>query len=224
MSRTCRSVTRRQWALFWTAALTALILASQLLGLYCVTPAQALRREEHRHGAASTEVLQKTPLSGREVLLFSADGSRTELSRCAFHWARGWECILYNEGRQSDAPLTLSKYWAPLPGRETLAFYGAVVGDLQSVALFWEADDLRDGEVVPLQRDHAVLPASELLGDGAQRFFWLCPETELRRDGYWRCCAVGIRADGSVVTDGDTENMPWIWETLSGLRQPPAGE
>ena len=48
--------TRRQRALAWLLAVVLLLLANQWLGLYCLTPGQALCQTERTYGIDSTEV------------------------------------------------------------------------------------------------------------------------------------------------------------------------
>ena len=150
-----RLPSRRRRALHWMAALGLLLAGNCLLGLYCITPQQALRQTERRYGVVPAELLKtmETPLAedpGLRRWQLSANDGELLLSSCRFEPLRGWTCQIETLLRDADTPLSagIGSYCNETGhGYETGYVFFGVVRDPEIAAVEVSASHSSLGEV-----------------------------------------------------------------------------
>ena len=103
--------TRRQRALAWLLTVVLLLLANQWLGLYCLTPGQALRQTERTYGIDPTEVWTRveTPQAEDETLrhwMLSYNPKSVLLSTLTFAPRTGWNCQAITLVTEQEEPIS----------------------------------------------------------------------------------------------------------------------
>lgn len=206
---------RRVRALRWTAALCLLVLGNYALGLYCVTPDQALRQAERRYGVAPTEICIRvdTPQADGERLrhwLLSCNGGDLLLSTVSFDLGRGWVSRPVTLLRDTASPISvgLGAYCNETEGgyETTYLFFGSVrdggITGVEAAARhssMGEVDGQYGLEAFPEER--VWVPSSAFVTAGGRQVFLavLDPVFDPGGSTYPEYAARGVRANGSTV-------------------------
>ena len=205
--------TRRQRALAWLLAVVLLLLANQWLGLYCLTPGQALRQTERTYGIDSTEVWTRveTPQAEDETLrhwMLSYNQKSVLLSTLTFAPRTGWNCQAVTLVTEQEEPVSAGygDYCNETEaGYETgYLFFGIIrdpgITEVEISACHASLGETETGyDLVPYLEERVRLTSSDFTTvDGRRLFLAVLPlVTDPGGSTYPSYSVTGYRADGT---------------------------
>lgn len=207
--------TRRRRALGWLTALCLVILGNHILGLYRVTPGQALRQMERQYGLASMKIWTtvETPQAETAELrnwILSCSDSYLMLGSLRFDIRQGWTCQPVTLLRDTDVPVSagLGGYCNEVErGYESgYLFFGSVrdpdIAEVEIAARHSSLTETKMGvEMVDFPWQRARVSAGDMETEAGRRVFLAVLDRVYDPGGsmYPEYMVQGVRTDGTVV-------------------------